>query len=99
MAPVTAAVFLGSIGDPAAYDSSKQVLRVAGLTLVEAVEILHRKEENAKHRDVLNDLLIKLRQGTKFWDQDRMMAPEIEAAKRVALDPALREVVALSALA
>lgn len=35
MAPVTAAVFLGSIGDPAAYDSSKQVLRVAGLTLVE----------------------------------------------------------------
>lgn len=35
VAPVTAAVFLGSIGDPAAYDSSKQVLRVAGLTLVE----------------------------------------------------------------
>jgi general secretion pathway protein F len=38
----------------------------AGLTLVEAVEILHRKEENAKHRDVLNDLLTKLRQGMKF---------------------------------
>ena len=38
----------------------------AGLTLVEAVEILHRKEENAKHRDVLNDLLVKLRQGVKF---------------------------------
>jgi general secretion pathway protein F len=38
----------------------------AGLTLVEAVEILHRKEENAKHRDVLNDLLTKLRQGVKF---------------------------------
>lgn len=35
VAPVTAAVFLGSIGDPAAYDSSRQVLRVAGLTLVE----------------------------------------------------------------
>jgi general secretion pathway protein F len=38
----------------------------AGLTLVEAVEILHRKEENAKHRDVLSDLLTKLRQGVKF---------------------------------
>jgi len=35
VAPVTAAVFLGSIGDPQAYDSSKQVLRVAGLSLVE----------------------------------------------------------------
>jgi transposase len=35
VAPVTAAVFLGSIGDPQAYESSKQVLRVAGLTLVE----------------------------------------------------------------
>ena len=39
-----------------------------------------------------------LRKDTKFWDQDRMMAPEIEAAKRVVLDPRLREIVALSAL-
>ena len=30
----TAAVFLGSIGDPRAYESSRQALRVAGLTLV-----------------------------------------------------------------
>src|SRR5688500_15771270 len=38
----------------------------AGLTIVEAAEILHRKEENTKHRDMLNDLLVKLRQGMKF---------------------------------
>ena len=33
--PVTAASFLGSIGDPKAYDSSAQVLKMAGLSLVE----------------------------------------------------------------
>jgi len=35
IAPVTAAVFLGSIGDPRAYESGRQILRVAGLSLVE----------------------------------------------------------------
>lgn len=34
LGPVTAAVFLGSIGDPQAYESSRQVLRIAGLSLV-----------------------------------------------------------------
>jgi transposase len=35
VAPVTAAIFLGSIGDPRAYESRQQILRVAGLSLVE----------------------------------------------------------------
>jgi transposase len=35
VAPVTAAVFLGSIGDPQAYSSAREVLTVAGLSLVE----------------------------------------------------------------
>jgi transposase len=35
VAPVTAAIFLGSIGDPRAYESAQQILRVAGLSLVE----------------------------------------------------------------
>lgn len=35
VAPVTAAIFLGSIGDPQAYESGQQILRVAGLSLVE----------------------------------------------------------------
>lgn len=35
VAPVSAAVFLGSIGDPQAYESSRQILKIAGLSLVE----------------------------------------------------------------
>src|SRR5690606_12403719 len=36
VAPVTAAVFLGSIGDPKAYETKQQVFKVAGLSLVES---------------------------------------------------------------
>lgn len=35
VAPLTAAVFLGSIGDPQAYEADEQILKVAGLSLVE----------------------------------------------------------------
>jgi transposase len=35
LGPVTAAVFLGAIGDPRAYEAGKQMLRVAGLSLIE----------------------------------------------------------------
>ena len=35
VAPVSAAVFLGLVGDPQAYESSAQVLKLAGLSLVE----------------------------------------------------------------
>jgi transposase len=35
VAPVTAAVLLGSLGDPRSYESGRQVLALAGLTLVE----------------------------------------------------------------
>ena len=35
VAPVSAAVFLGLIGDPQAYESSQQILKLAGLSLVE----------------------------------------------------------------
>lgn len=35
VAPVTAGIFLGSIGDPQVYSSAQEVLSVAGLTLVE----------------------------------------------------------------
>jgi len=35
IAPVTAAIFLGSIGDPRAYEAGEQILRVAGLSLIE----------------------------------------------------------------
>jgi len=49
VAAVTAAVFLGSIGDPRAYDSSAQVLRVAGLSLVERSSgVLHGTKRISK---------------------------------------------------
>ena len=38
----------------------------AGLTIVETVEILHRKEERPGHRQFLEDLLNKLKQGTRL---------------------------------
>ena len=38
----------------------------AGLTLVEAIEILERKEQKPGHKNVLNDLLARLRQGMRF---------------------------------
>ena len=42
VAPVTAAVFLGSIGDPRAYEAGEQILRVAGLSLVERSSGIHQ---------------------------------------------------------
>lgn len=36
VAPVAAAIFLGSVGDPAAYHSARQVLKLAGMSLVES---------------------------------------------------------------
>ncbi len=35
LGPVTAAVFLGAVGDPRAYEAGEQILRVAGLSLIE----------------------------------------------------------------
>jgi transposase len=35
VAPDSAAIFLGLIGDPRAYDSSRQILKLAGMSLVE----------------------------------------------------------------
>lgn len=36
VAPATAAVFLGSVGDPKAYETKQQIFKVAGLSLVES---------------------------------------------------------------
>jgi len=50
LGPVTAAVFLGGIGDPRAYQSGRQVLRVAGLSLIERSSgILHGARRLSKH--------------------------------------------------
>ena len=48
--PVTAAVFLGSVGDPQAYSSGREILRIAGLTLVEASSGIHRGQKRISKR-------------------------------------------------
>jgi len=47
---VTAATFLGSIGDPRAYESSGQVLKVAGLSLVERSSGLLKGKRSVSRR-------------------------------------------------
>jgi transposase len=48
--PVTAATFLGSLGDPQAYESSAQVLKMAGLSLVERSSGLLKGRERISKR-------------------------------------------------
>lgn len=50
VAPVSAALFLGLIGDPQAYESSRQVLRLAGLALVEHSSGVHRGQKRISKR-------------------------------------------------
>lgn len=42
LSPVAAAIFLGSTGDPKAYSSGWEIIRLAGLTLVEASSGTHK---------------------------------------------------------
>lgn len=50
VAPVTAAVFLGSLGDPTAYSSAREVLALAGLTLVERSSGVHQGQQHISKR-------------------------------------------------
>jgi transposase len=50
VAPVTAAVILGSLGDPKAYDSNRQVLALAGLSLVERSSGILKGEKRISKR-------------------------------------------------
>lgn len=50
VAPVTAAAFLGSLGDPRAYSSAQEVLALAGLTLVERSSGVHQGERRISKR-------------------------------------------------
>ena len=50
MGPTTAAIFLGAIGDPRAYESAEQILRVAGLSLVERSSGILRGQKRISKR-------------------------------------------------
>jgi transposase len=47
---VTAATFIGAVGDVQAYESSRQILRMAGLSLVEASSGVHKGRERLSKR-------------------------------------------------
>jgi transposase len=50
VAPVTAAIFLGSVGDPQAYRSSREILKVAGLSLLKKQSGLQRGRDRISKR-------------------------------------------------
>ena len=50
VAPASAAVFFGLIGDPRSYESSRQVLRLAGLSLVEHSSGTHQGTKRISKR-------------------------------------------------
>lgn len=50
VAPVTAAIFLGSIGDPQAYHSAREILKVAGLSLLKKQSGVQRGRDRISKR-------------------------------------------------
>lgn len=75
-------------------DNTAAILGIELLAAAQGIDLRKPVETSPKLRRVM----ARLRQDTQFWDHDRMMAPDIEAAKRVVFDPLLREIVTLSAL-
>ena len=79
------------------HDMAENTAAIVGIELLAAAQGIElRKPITTSPR--LQQVLKLLREDTKFWDQDRLMAPEIEAAKRLVRNPALREIVELSAV-
>ena len=79
------------------HDMAENTAAIVGIELLAAAQGIElRKPVTTSPR--LQKVLKLLREGTAFWDQDRLMAPEIEAAKRLVRNPALREIVELSAV-
>jgi len=79
------------------HDMADNTAAIVGIELLAAAQGIElRKPVTTSPR--LQKVLKLLREDTAFWDQDRLMAPEIEAAKRLVRNPALREIVELSAV-
>jgi histidine ammonia-lyase len=75
-------------------DNTAGILGIEMLAAAQGIELRKPVATSPK----LQQVLALLRAGAAFWDQDRLMAPDIAAAKRLVRNPALREIVALSAL-
>jgi histidine ammonia-lyase len=79
------------------HDMADNTAAIVGIELLAAAQGIELRKPVATSPR-LQQVLKLLREDTAFWDQDRLMAPEIEAAKRLVRNPALREIVALSAI-
>ena len=77
------------------HDMADNTAAIVGIELLAAAQGIELRKPVATSPR-LQRVLGLLRQDTAFWDQDRLMAPEIEAAKRLVRNPALREIVDLS---
>ncbi len=75
-------------------DNTAAILGIELLAAAQGIELRKPVTTSARLQRVL-DLL---RKEAAFWDQDRLMAPDIAAAKRLVRNPALREIVGLSAI-
>ena len=79
------------------HDMADNTAAIVGIELLAAAQGIELRKPVATSPQ-LQKVLNLLRENTAFWDQDRLMAPEIEAAKRLVRNPALREIVELSAI-
>jgi histidine ammonia-lyase len=79
------------------HDMADNTAAIVGIELLAAAQGIELRKPIATSPR-LQQVLKLLREDTAFWDQDRLMAPEIEAAKRLVRNPALREIVELSAV-
>ncbi|HET6157990.1 MAG TPA: histidine ammonia-lyase [Dongiaceae bacterium] len=75
-------------------DNTAAIVGIELLAAAQGIELRRPVTTSAKLQQVLK----LLREGAAFWDQDRLMAPDIAAAKRLVRNPALRDIVALSAI-
>ncbi len=79
------------------HDMADNTAGIVGIELLAAAQGIElRRPVTSSAR--LQQVLKLLRADTAFWDQDRLMAPDIAAAKRLVRNPALREIVPLSAI-
>jgi histidine ammonia-lyase len=79
------------------HDMADNTAGIVGIELLAAAQGIELRRP-VTTSEKLQRVLKLLRADAAFWDQDRLMAPDIAAAKRLVRNPALREIVALSAI-
>jgi transposase len=76
--PVTAAAFLGAIGNPRAYASGREILKLAGLTLTERSSGIHKGEPRISKRGRPGLRAMAYMLAVRGIAKDRMFRPEYD---------------------